>query len=48
MNFLEDVKDEAVKDDNYKDPMKSREKNDEHLQDNHDQQKGVLYHCTGL
>jgi hypothetical protein len=45
---LEEVKEEALKDEDYKEAMKSLEKNKENSHDTLSQEEGVLYHCARL
>jgi hypothetical protein len=47
-NFLEEIKEEALKDEDYKEAMKSLEKNEENSHDTLRQEERVLYHRTRL
>jgi hypothetical protein len=47
-NFLEEVKEEALKDEDYKEAMKTLEKNEENSHDTLSQEEGVLYHRARL
>jgi hypothetical protein len=47
-NFLEEVKEEALKDEDYKEAMKSLEKNEENSHDTLSQEEGVLYYRPRL
>jgi hypothetical protein len=43
-NFLQEVKEEASKDEDYKETMKTLEKNEQNSQDTLSQEEGMLYH----